>query len=408
MSSVFTLILGYGLSGRAVAAHLSRLGQRYYVWDDAAPVAPALSLEAWHAEKPSCIRVVVSPGIRPDHPILQDAKAHKIPCVTDIDCFLLEHPTVPTVAVTGTNGKSTVTHGLAWALSQGGEPWDAVGNIGRSPWSLDAIGTGLVFELSSFQLYHAMQTRFQLGVMLPIARDHLDWHGSEAAYWFAKWKIASSESLLIHSSLREALPPRIEALSYGPHGDVCLKEDLIVMPNGRRYRLDTEYYWRGADRENITAIMAAMYQLGRCPDEVPRIPFLPYRAARMVRVDGWWVVNDSKATNLHAVTFSLRAVREARPDAALVLMLGGVYKEPFVLPELRPEDRVVVFGALSEHVTVGERYTHCKEAVAAVKSWMKDGPPGVVLFAPGGSSFDEFSNYAHRGQCFDDWMNQDA
>ena len=418
-----TLVIGGAVSGRAAAALARRLGHRVTVYD-ANPVTAAEVLAegipavggAWSSDLLQGVDlVVVSPGI-PERalPVVESLEM-RVPVWSEIE-FAWRHVGAPVVAVTGTNGKTTVTTLVAEMLSQSGLATVAAGNIGTAlsevaggPWDV------VVVEVSSFQLRFTEAFRPDVAVLLNVAPDHLDWHGSLPAYTAAKARIFANqgpEQTLIYdvddpgaSTLAASAGARLVPASglrrprdgvgvsggYLDLGEVRLAlED--ISPTDPAYLLDlgaagAAALASGARAEAVAAAMRS---------------FQPGAHRRQI-VGSWegvtWI-DDSKATNPHAAIAAVRAYR------SVVLIAGGRTKgldlsglagQPNLkrlvaigegAPELlaaAPPGRAVAAETMEEAVMV---------AAATAR------PGDVVLLAPGAASFDMFDSYGHRGDVF--------
>src|SRR5918999_922538 len=192
LSGARVLVAGAGVSGLAAAAALVEVGARVTV-TDARPAALAdLPPGAKAGDDPDAVPagtalVVTSPGRRPDHPLVAAAAAAGVPLVGEPELAwwlgqARERPPV-WLAVTGTNGKTTTTGMLAAILRSAGRDAVACGNIGYPVVEAGRAGhQGLAGELSSFPLHWSPSIRPLAGCVLNVADDHLDWHGSFAAY----------------------------------------------------------------------------------------------------------------------------------------------------------------------------------------------------------------------------------
>ncbi|MBM3676144.1 MAG: hypothetical protein FJW88_14640, partial [Actinobacteria bacterium] len=206
------LVVGLRATGEAVVGHFARAGDRVTVVEEdpgqpsyAARVAAVGALgaelverpapEAWEVLVASSDLVVPSPGVRPGHPVYVAALAQGVPVRSDVD-VAVELASVPVVAVTGTNGKTTVTTLVTDMLRASGVRAVSAGNIGVAALGvLDVPMDVLVVEVSSFQLHATTSTfRPRVAVLLNIADDHLDWHGSFAAYAEAKAQVFAHQS----------------------------------------------------------------------------------------------------------------------------------------------------------------------------------------------------------------------
>ena len=400
------LILGYGLSGQALARYCDRHGIHYRIYDDKAiDHVFFIDAEAVIAYSASISAAYISPGFKPHHPMVRILTEYNIPVYTDIEYFAQKwHGRM--IAVTGTNGKSTVTSWLSQALCSQDEVWKACGNIGTPVIDmLSEDNTGVVLELSSAQIHYMHNILLDVALFLPIAPDHWDWHGSHDAYVEAKLKMSAWGPSIIHHSLEHLIAQPV--LTYGRMGDVYWQDDRIIYPDGRVSLFDKEHYWRLVDRDNLTAVAAALYFMDRVYTQMPCFPVLPYRCDRYMHDSGWVFVNNSKATNLHATEHMLTDIQNVYGNMPCIILLGGVYKESFVMPSKRPEDKVYLFGQLA--LDVGEiegvvTYPTLDAVLLRIEEDMKSLGMHVVVFAPGGASFDAFKDYKERGAYFAQWV----
>jgi UDP-N-acetylmuramoylalanine--D-glutamate ligase len=273
--------------------------------------------EGGHTEKVlSADLLVPSPGVPPHTAVLQKAAKKGIPIWSEIElAFRVAQPSL-IVAITGTNGKSTTTELVGAILRAWGAEPVVAGNIGRPAiGTVDEVrGRPWVLEVSSFQLLWTEEFHPEIGVWLNFAADHLDYHGTLAAYFAAKARLFSrlepSDAAVIS---REILS------QISPAGKTVMIED-VELPSG----------W-GEDvpdhlRFNLKAAWAAalLSRLGKEPPpyEILR-PVLhqPHRLEYVGEIRGIPFLNDSKGTNAHATCAALRAV-----PGPVVLILGGRHK----------------------------------------------------------------------------------
>jgi UDP-N-acetylmuramoylalanine--D-glutamate ligase len=425
------LVLGAGVAGRAAAEALVAAGATVSVSDvrtiDELGEVDALRAlgvelhagghEASHLEGAEL--VVASPGVPPSAPVLGWARERGIPTWGELE--LGAHLAVaPYLAVTGTNGKTTTTGMLAACLRAGGIDAIACGNIGH-PFTTAATQQHdtLVVEVSSQQL--AMQESFhpRVSVLLNLAPDHLDHHGSFASYRAAKAAIHRNQSGDdVHVGNRD--DPESAAVSaearcvvrwFGtgtPHAEeVGVVEGTIVWRHeGRDETIAPADAERAGYAEDAAAAASAAIAFGV---EVPAIAeglasFEPaaHRGDVVAEVAGVRFVDDSKATNVHAALAAIRGVHDA------VLIAGGRSKGQdlsalgTVAEHLRHvvaigEAAVDVQRAFDEQVPV-ELAGSIEEAVA--RAFDASARPGVVLLAPACASWDQFASSAERGDRF--------
>ena len=414
------LLIGAAVSGRAALHLLEADGYEVVVYDaDPAAVADLgagrrVQGGSWDPTLLAGVDLVVtSPGVPPDRAPLVDALLSGVPLWGELE-FASRHLAVPLLAVTATNGKTTITQMATAMLAASGRRVAAMGNVGI-PLS-EAVGgdwDALVVEASSFQLRFVESFHPVAAVLLNVAPDHLDWHGSFEAYLAAKARIhrnQGEQDLLVFD---EADPGARQAIASarshrwpvsgsrrppagsGPEegrlwlGDVAV--DLGGVPSTDPIFLvdaaaaGTAALAVGATPEGIGAALREF----RPPD---------HRRQVVGTWDGVTWVDDSKATNPHAAVAAIRAYR------SVILIAGGRNKGLDVAaiatePRLR---HVIGIGEAGPEMVAAARsgslVADLAEAVALADRLAL--PGDTVLLAPGCASFDMFRSYAHRGEMF--------
>ncbi|NMO93316.1 UDP-N-acetylmuramoyl-L-alanine--D-glutamate ligase [Actinomycetospora sp. TBRC 11914] len=393
--------------------------------------------------------VVTSPGFRPDSPLARAALAAGVEMIGEPElAWRLGHdpavcPDGPPrwLAVTGTNGKTTTTGMLEAILLAAGEDAVACGNIGLP--IVDALRAGhrvLAVELSSFQLEWSPSVAPHAGAVLNVADDHLDWHGSMAAYAAAKARVLRGEIAIAGLDderaaglLRDAPAPRRVGFTRGEPspGEVGLRRDEGLL-------LDRAFPDEGDRRGTVLATLGDVAPAGP-PGEANALAaaalarahgvpaaavaaglraYAPgaHRGAVVAEANGVRWLDDSKATNPHAAAASLAA------HDRVVWLAGGILKgahvDDLVIAHRGRLAGVVVLGvdrgaildALARHapevpvVDVGAGDDGPMDpdpmgrAAAAAASMAR--PGDVVLLAPAAASMDMFRDYAARGDAF--------
>ena len=418
-----TLILGAGVSGRAAAALLARIGEDCVVYDlrpDAVEVLAADGLNVfsgeWRDEFLAGIDLVVSsPGFNPKTEPIVAATRAGIPVWDEVE-LALQHLESPIAAVTGTNGKTTVVELTTAMLEGSGLKAIAAGNIGTavSDIALEAWDA-VVLELSSFQLARTTSLRPSVAIVLNVAPDHLDWHDSEESYRSAKARIFSDlvgGGVLIYDDddagatrlVSAAAGPKIPVSgSRVPFGGYGVSERNLSFPNGTVAlsdvpAKDTSY------RMDLVAAAVAARHLGATVPAVTDVimSFVPSAHRRSI-VGEWnevvWI-NDSKATNPHAALAAIRSF------SSVVLIAGGRNKGLDLAPlAQQPNVRLVVAMGESAPDLVeaagADRSTTATtmgEAIEFADNGARAGD--TVLLSPGCASFDMFSDYRERGDVF--------
>ncbi len=357
--------------------------------------------------------VVPSPLVRPSHPAIAAAADAQVPVRSEID-LAAERAVMPLVAVTGTNGKTTVTTLTVAMLEASGVRALAAGNIGRP--LIDAVSEPvdvIVAEVSSFQLAFSETFRPRVAVMLAVTPDHLDWHGSFAHYLASKSRITArqhADDLFVYDA-DDANATAVAAHSPARTLGISIRDaaEQLALPDGRVLAKVRDM--RRAllhDRTNALAAAAASLDVGAIPEGV-RAALGSYATMRhRVELVGeaygvqWY--DDSKATNPDA---TLRAVSSFD---SVVLLAGGRNKglDLSVLASVAPRLRAVVaFGEAGGEVAaaftgvpgpVVKTVGTVAEAVAAAREIAQ--PGDVVLLSPACASFDAYDGYAQRGDDF--------
>ncbi len=425
------LVLGLGRTGLSCARYLQRKGVAVRVADTRAepPGVAALREQVPDAElhtgvfQPGLLdgvaQVVISPGLSLREPVVAEAASRGLPVVGDIELFARE-ATAPVAAITGTNGKSTVTALLADLATAGGRPAIAGGNLGEP--ALDLLERPApalyVLELSSFQLETTYSLETETATVLNVTADHLDRYGSIDEYAAAKARIFDGCEVAVVNAddARVRAMPRAgqRVLSFSLRDSTadyflarepepmltCRGEPLL--PLGA-LRLKGEH-----NAANALAALAMGEVLG-----LPRAPVLaalaafgglPHRAQWVADVGGVHFIDDSKGTNVGATIAAVAGM-----DGPLVLIAGGDGKgQDF--DDLRAAFRgkvrhAVLIGrdaprlaAVLEDVCATESASDMPGAVTAARAAAR--PGDTVLLSPACASLDMFRDYRHRGEEF--------
>ena len=470
------LVLGLGASGLAMARWCARAGAQVTVADTrSAP--PQLAL--LQAELPS-VRFIAgplsaelvagqdvtsvyrSPGLAPQEiaPVVDAARAIGLPVGGELDLFAKalaalaqQHGYAPKVlAITGTNGKTTVTALTGQLLVHAGWSVAVAGNIGPS--LLDTLAHHLdtenlpqawVLELSSFQLEGVQDFAPSAAVVLNITQDHLDWHGSMAAYAAAKARIFGAQGCMVLNRQDEAVmamlpaPLKLKGGKLQPRWHTTFGSNLPQQPgdfgleevNGMRWlvrahdeagpdgslflqRLLPADVLRIRGLHNACNALAALAlaQAAGCP----LAPLLfglreyrgePHRVQSLGLVDGIEYFDDSKGTNVGATVAALHGLG---PQQRIVLILGGLGKgqdfAPLAAPVAQYVRAVVLIGrdapAIRQALApTGVALHDAADLPSAVRLARAQAQPGdAVLLSPACASMDMFRDYAHRAQVF--------
>jgi UDP-N-acetylmuramoylalanine--D-glutamate ligase len=426
------MVVGLGLSGRAAARFLAARGASLIMTDSRSEV-PTTDLPDGQVhlgrEEPAWLRnadlVVASPGVSPTSTLLRAARAARIPVIGELE-LASRFIDFPIVAVTGTNGKSTVTTLIGEISKRAGIRTFVGGNLGTP--LLEAVGAGFelaVAEVSSYQLETIQRFKPLVAIHLNLSDDHLDRYRDLEQYGRAKarvfenqdggdWAILNREDPLVWRLNGQV---RSKVLSFGlgepePPAGAAIWDDAglhfrLGRTNGtiglERFRLPGRF-----NRTNAMAAAGAALALNIAPGLIERslaeFRGLPHRLEFVREKDRIAFVDDSKGTNVGAVVEALAAA-----GASVVLIAGGVDKggSYAVLREpLRRKVRLLLlYGAARETMRAalnGTTRIECVQTMAeAVARAAAEAMAGdTVLLSPACASFDQFKNYAERGRVF--------
>jgi len=382
--------------------------------------------------------IVVSPGVPPTNPFIQEAEKRKIPIISEIEFAWRQLDTVrnPVIAITGTNGKTTTTALTAHILNQSGKKAIACGNIGTAITSvvrgLEA-GTILVVEASSYQLDRIVHFRPDVALLLNITPDHLSYHGTFEKYCEAKYKISLNQNeknvLVLNAdnepSLAAAAHSRAQILHFGvrplqqglyvssgkmliPRGqpdsqraDIQHKEEQLMMVDELRIPGIHNVY-----NSMAAALAARAFEIRNenIRDSLMSFAGVEHRLEYVRTLNGVEYINDSKATNINSTWYALSSyskplvwIAGGRGDNNDYSTLDDLVRQNVRCVIALGEDADAIFNHFSGMVRC-VKAASMDEAVHRVAEYAESG--SIALFSPACKSFDMFANYEHRGQVF--------
>jgi UDP-N-acetylmuramoylalanine--D-glutamate ligase len=429
------LVFGLGTTGLSVARYLKRKGiaARFVDTREAPPgldelgeIDPSADIvlgEAPDSLAKNVARIIVSPGVSDQEPLLEAARKAGIDIVSDIELFVHE-AVAPLVGVTGSNGKSTVSTLLSLMCDSAGITGLAGANLGEPALDLLEHDTPdyYILELSSFQLQRTRTLPLKVAVLLNISPDHLDWHASEAEYRSAKYRVfRDAKSAVINRNDEEAprhLAKGATCISFGldaPDEDQFgIRDDggEYFLARGEQLLLSTsDIAMVGVHNQaNALAALAAGELMGlklsAMLQVIHEFPGLPHRMQLIARINGAAFINDSKATNVGAAIASVESV-----PGLVVLIAGGQGKggdfEAFANSVCSKLRGAVLFGEDAEAIEDAfhglaptMRVADLPEAVRNAAAVAEAGD--TVLLAPACASFDQYRDFEARGDDFRD------
>jgi UDP-N-acetylmuramoylalanine--D-glutamate ligase len=427
---VRTLVYGLGESGVAATRALTERGERVLVADGSDDERLQVTLAALDVSGvlgagtdvlEGIDRIIASPGVSPRNPVLRAAGARGIPIVSEVGLGLdLLGEDARVVAVTGTNGKTTVVDMLHRMLEASCVPHAVAGNSWRPlTGCLEETRTAglLVLEVSSFQLHYLENPGFEVAALLNMRPDHLNWHESFEEYTNDKLRIfegQQEEDLALVSAAdpigRAAIDTfRAEVLVVG-EGDTALRDGRLLLRGSHLADVSELRFAGSHNHENALFAAAAAQRMGAELGEIRKALLeyesRPHRMRVAAQMSGVTYVDDSKATNPAAVAAALESF-----DAPVVIILGGSEKGTGfseVLPGLGVCRAVVCQGEAGPRIAayledegfqnIVHRTPDLKKAVERATELAR--PGDVVLLSPGCASFDQFPGYAERGDAF--------
>lgn len=428
-----SVVVGLGRTGLSCARYLQSRGLSFAVTDSRAapPESSALDRLAPEAEVrfggfdeallDGASQIVASPGVSLKEPFLMSAAVRGIPIVGDIELFVREAK-APIAAITGTNGKSTVTTLVGLMANAAGRRAIAGGNLGRPALELldDPVPELYVLELSSFQLETTLSLRAAAAAVLNVTPDHMDRYATIEEYAAAKERIFQCADAAIVNmddmAVRTMRYQSSRVLGFSLHADpaadyhVNLQGDDVILMRGReRLIAMSELKIRGL--HNVANAMASLamceaLNLYRpaCLQALREFGGLPHRSQWVADINGVRFVDDSKGTNVGA---TLAAV--AGMPGSLVLIAGGQGKGQDFAPlaqAFRGKVRhVVLIGqdaklidAALQGISTSQFAKDMSEAVQLAANAARPGE--TVLLSPACASLDMFRDYGHRGDVF--------
>ena len=444
------LVLGAGVTGLASARALVSRDADVTIVDDTVTTDSEFSIL-----KPSEVSVsdfgflLISPGWKESHPLIQQAQAAQVALLNEIDlAWAIKEERSPAqkwLALTGTNGKTTTVEMTAAALRAGGVHAVACGNVGKTV--IECVDSAepydvLVLELSSFQLHWLQRAEFVASAILNIADDHTDWHGSFESYAQAKLSILDrSMTAILNGDDKEVVTRTTHwngrkvfySLDTPGPGEIGVVEELLVdrafVSDPQEASVITEIAdVKPTVPHNVSNALAAAglartvgvshEAIGKALSE---FTLGRHRIEVVAEDNGITWIDDSKATNPHAATASILSalsviwiagglakgadvsalVARAHPRIKAAVLIG-TDRALFAtaLAEHAPHVKVIEIDPPADYQRGGASNSFMEAIVAAAQSCAVTGD--TVLLAPSCASMDQFVSYADRGDRFAD------
>ncbi len=428
-----SLVVGLGQTGQSVLNYFKQINQPAIAFDTRPltdeleglgqqfPDVPILTENLDPAILNEVDELIVSPGLPLTHPLLVQAQTLGKPIKGDIELFALQNKK-PLIAITGTNGKSTVTSMVGDILKKSGLHVAIAGNIGTPV--LDTVFSDFdayVLELSSFQLQSSPSIRPTVASILNVSPDHLDYHRDYAEYISAKQSIyRQAEVKVFNAKDSNTVPDRAsKSFSFSAEDNEAVDFNLVIQGEQAFLRHHQEPYLEAQklylsgrhNWENALAASAIAYGFGvdlsTISEALIEFRGLAHRCQNVARHDGVTWVNDSKGTNVGAAIAAIDGIGSSI-SGKIVLIAGGQAKGADFSPLNTVVDKYV------RHVILlgedGKKIGHAvkkapvnyvssmAEAVHLARGLSLQGD--CVLLSPACASFDMFKNFSERGEVF--------
>ena len=413
------LIVGRGKTGISAENYCKRNNINYTFWDD------KTNTKADIANKLENINfLIISPSFTKEHPLLIIASDKKIPCYTDIDIFVQNNPNKKIIGITGTNGKSTTTALIHHLFNQKDLTTYMGSNIGIPVLDLKNDGDFYVLELSSYQLELSHPINLEIGILLNITPDHLEWHKTLENYIRAKKKIFEKCKhiiLGIDDPITKKIYEELKAegknvitVSTTQKADFYFKNNTLMHDNEEIFNIENLLLKGVHNFQNILVSIATAKLCGiKTNDIIKKLQTfkgLEHRQELVEKIDDITFINDSKATNAEATKHSLNAYK----DYEIHWILGGLSKEEGIDPlttyfnnikhaYLIGDSTNAFSKILSKNNVQHKKSENLKNALQhAYKNALRSDAhkQKVILLSPACASFDQFKNFEERGNAF--------
>ena len=408
------LIFGYGRSGKSVEQVLKEIDVEYCIYDKKIKINGGCFLIKLTRKIMSQFDLVVlSPGVSIYHKYVRMAESMGIKVISELE-FGFWFTTADIIAVTGTNGKTTTVNLINKMLSLAGYRSFAYGNVGVPLSSgfgkeLDYI----VCEVSSFQLEATDKFLPYISVLLNVDNDHIDRHKNFKNYYDCKkalFKNCKNDDHIILNyddfncrKIGSEISGDIHYFSSKEEQEIYIKNDKVYLTDEKFVSVPSHFV-----KDNVLALCGVAKILGISRDIVEQTldsVDLAHRQEIVVRHKGVTYINDSKATNIHAVLSALDKI-----SGRVILLLGGRDKQldfsPIIDSFSESNNEIIFFGEARKKLTKKFKnknikfYSEKSLKDAIDKAFLLVNKNDTVLLSPACASFDEFTNYEERGEFF--------
>ena len=398
------LMVGYGVTGESVCDFLAN-------FIDIKVDISQSDEDFDHYDLDSYDLIAVSPGIPLNKSPYRVLSKYNDKIVSDIDIFYqyIKNTKSKTIAVTGSNGKSTVVTLLDFVLRELGYKSILVGNIGTPALNkIDEKFDYCVIEASSFQIDIFHSVKFDIGCVINVSLDHLDRYASFGEYKQSKLNLANfSEDFFVYDVHNNGI-------KYA--GEYEIVRSSIYKNTTKLLDIAEINLFGEHNLENIIVVLNILDKLGldvfKAIDAIKKFKGLAHRCKIVKNINGTTYINDSKGTNVGATVAALNSITSTK---SIVLLLGGVAKDgdfSLMAESLKKYVKYVfIYGQDKEYIEESIKdtckYELCDNMHQAFElASRKSQDSEIVLLSPACASFDEFDNYVKRGEAFEDYVRQ--
>jgi len=375
--------------------------------------------------------VVVSPSIPNDHQTILKLKQNGVKVIGEVNIAWASLNDTNWIGITGTNGKTTVTHLLSHILCKNNLFAPFAGNIG-TPLCKYAHSNKhkeidwVVAELSSYQIEIAPEVNPKIGIWTTFTEDHLERHKTLENYFKIKKSLLKNSEFRIYNYDDENLRRNYQSLSDGiwvttflnksaiEKCDYCIDDqEYILERNERLFKLDNFILKGNHNFQNLLLAIAAARKIGlsakNIKDSLSSYKQLPHRLETIYKQNDLEIINDSKSTNFDSSIAGIKSI-----NGELIIISGGrlkghQYSEWIKVLNTKAKT-VFLFGESSKILKKGLidggftkdifEFPDLKELINFIFPYFKKNKVNTILFSPACSSFDQFSNYEERGDFF--------
>ena len=399
-------VYGLGLTGKSVVKFLKKnKAKKIYIWDDYLYKLNVKQKRNFKNKLNFVNYIIISPGINIYNSIFKKILLkNKIKIITDLDLFFLKNKLKKSIVVTGTNGKSTTCSLIHHVLIKNEIKSNLVGNIGKPILDIKFLKNEIyVIEASSFQLENSKFVRPFCGAILNITNDHLDWHGTKKKYVKSKFKIFQNQKNFDFAFINDTKLKKLYV-----NNKFSGKLNFIKKNPFKKNQVSNKYLKLEANKNNVAFSFYILKKFG-----INKINFLNslksfnglnHRQEFFFKIGNHIFINDSKATSFEATSFALKS------NDNIIWIMGGQPKKNDKIRINKFKKKIIkayIFGThpnffakqINKKIEY-EIYKDLKKVIKKIFQSLKYHKKTTILFSPASASYDQFKNFAQRGESF--------